>query len=299
MGLFDRFKKKPAIPDPGNAALFDVVFAVNLLMREPPAIPALETLTRVMEKHLGDVDCFIGDEEFAFVNVKKHRVRLSDGKYPPQLMIAAPMPTETMPLDDLARRQMWDCPESEQILESCRYRVFAMDKLACMLPSRERAALDMDCLEALLALYPQCEAVLFQTSGKMLPREKLIEHNLEREERFVRLAVNVRFFRIEDTGEFIVDTLGMGSLGLPDVQYHFRDFDQNLVVRHAYATAAHLYRGEKKIKDGDTIDGVRDGKLDSGVKWKCRWENAMIKPERTVIDICMNEYAAGNRNGGQ
>lgn len=295
MGLFDRFRKRPAIPDPQNAALFDIVFTVHLLMKEPPAIPAPETLNRVMRKHLGKVDCFIGGKEFAFVNVNQYRVRLSDGKYSPQLMITAPMPTETMPLDDLTRSQMWDCPESKRILEECKYRVMVMDKYACLLPCQERAALDMDCLEALMELYPQCEAVFFQTSGKMLPRDRILGHDLPKEDRFVHFAVNARFFRIEDTDEFIVDTLGMGLLGLPDVQYHFRNFDQNQVVRHAYNTAAYLCKGARKIENGDTIDGIRDGKISSDARWKCRWENAMVKPERTVLDICMNEYAAGKR----
>ena len=38
----------------------------------------------------------------------------------------------------------------------------------------------------------------------------------------------------------LVDTLGMSLLFLPDLQYHFRGLDPNLMVNHAYNTALYL-----------------------------------------------------------
>ena len=38
----------------------------------------------------------------------------------------------------------------------------------------------------------------------------------------------------------LVDTLGMSLLFLPDLQYHFRGLDPNLMVNHAYNTASYL-----------------------------------------------------------
>jgi hypothetical protein len=32
------------------------------------------------------------------------------------------------------------------------------------------------------------------------------------------------------------------------------------------------------------------------VQWRCQYENALIQPAREVIDIYMNEYAAGQRD---
>ena len=38
----------------------------------------------------------------------------------------------------------------------------------------------------------------------------------------------------------LVDTLGMSLLFLPDLQYHFRGLEPNLIVNHAYNTASYL-----------------------------------------------------------
>ena len=38
----------------------------------------------------------------------------------------------------------------------------------------------------------------------------------------------------------LVDTLGMNTLFLPDLQYHFRGLDPNWIVNHAYNVASYL-----------------------------------------------------------
>ena len=47
--------------------------------------------------------------------------------------------------------------------------------------------------------------------------------------RFIKYAVNVRFFNIDGTNDKVVDSLGMRVLNLPDVQYHFRDSQPKFV----------------------------------------------------------------------
>lgn len=49
------------------------------------------------------------------------------------------------------------------------------------------------------------------------------------------------------------------------------------------------------IKSGETIDGIRDGRICRDVQWRCQYENALIQPSRQVIDINMGEYASGRR----
>lgn len=49
------------------------------------------------------------------------------------------------------------------------------------------------------------------------------------------------------------------------------------------------------MTDGDTIDGIRNGMIVQDIQWKCQYEDALIQPARIVMDVCMGEYAAGNR----
>ena len=53
------------------------------------------------------------------------------------------------------------------------------------------------------------------------------------EDKFIYLCVNVRFFNIQNTEDKLVDTLGLYAIGLPDVQYHFRNLNPDYIVGHA------------------------------------------------------------------
>ena len=93
----------------------------------------------------------------------------------------------------------------------------------------------------------------------------------------------------------MVDTLGLSLLYIEDLQYHFHGMDPNWVVGHAYSLASYLLHGEKPMEDGDSIDGITQGRLDPEVRWPCRYEEALIQPKRPVLDVEMGAYAAGRR----
>ena len=155
---------------------------------------------------------------------------------------------------------------------------------------------DMDFLEAMVELFADCEAVLCLNSGKLLLADDIRGHQIPREDRFIKFAVNARFFNIQGSGDMLVDTLGMGLLFMPDMQYHFHGMDPNWVVNHAYCIASYMLNNENPIKSGDTVDGIVNGQFNVNLQWPCRYEGALIQPAREVIDVFMNEYAAGARN---
>lgn len=272
------------------------VFMISLLMKEPAKLPNKEKTVEIMKEYMGDVDCFWYDEEGAGFAANNYVAQFKDASLPPQLMISSCAPIEEGRFSEFEKSQMWDCmKDRDRIFEECQYQVFANDMLAAALPYKERAALDMDFMEALVALFPQCEAVFFQNSGKLFLADTIRNHQLPRESRFVYFAVNARFFNIENSDDMIVDTIGMNTLLLPDLQYHFHDLDPNQVVNHAYTIASYLYNNDNPIKEGDTIDGMIDGQLVQQIQWACQYEDALVQPVREVIDICMGEFASGNR----
>lgn len=198
-------------------------------------------------------------------------------------------------IEAFERSQMWDCENSEQILKDCRYHVLATNMLAAGLLAKERAELDMDFLEAVVELYPECEAVYFPSCGKMFTADDVRNHQIPRESRFIYFGVNVRFFNIQGTNDMMIDTLGMGTLFLPDMQYHFHDMEPKWVVNHAYDTVLYIFENDNPIQSGDMLDGIVDGKNSGDVQWECQYENALVQPAREVLDVNMGEYAAGIR----
>lgn len=300
MGLFDKFKKKEKVLQQDTSQIAEhpgMVFIAHLLMDEMCEMPEKECMTTTMSKHLGEMDCFCHDGQVAGFAPKKYMVHFEkDNKdVPPQLMITNCTKIEKPIMDDISRSQLWNCPNGNDILDACKYQVIATDMLAAGLDYKERAEMLVDYIDALVELYPTCRAVVFETSKKMFTREDIINCKMPKESCFIYYAVNVRFFNIHGTDDMIVDSLGMSTLFLPDLQYHFRGMDPNEVVNHAYNVLQYIYDNNNPIKNGDHIDGLVDGKMSQDVQWNVQYENSLIQPIREVIDINMREYAAGNR----
>ena len=272
------------------------VFMVQLLMKEKCEMPASERFTEILSKHLGKVEVY-GDRKVC-VNFVAHDYisEMKDASLPVTLMISDCEEFVQGSIDAFRRSQMWDCMnDRDQILSECKYQVFANDMLGGGLPARKRANMLMDYLEALVELYPQCEAVYNVNSGKLIKADDIRKKEITGIDRFIRYAVNVRFFNVEGTEDSVVDTLGLSLLYIEDLQYHFHDMDPNWIVNHAYNLASYLLNNDNPMKDGDTIDGIRNGMIVQDIQWKCQYEDALIQPARVVMDVCMGDYAAGDR----
>ena len=298
MESFDNFNKKEKEcfnQDLTQKEEQNSVFIMNLLMKEKCSMPNKETMTEIIKRYLGDVECFCYEENVSGFSLNDHKVEFKDGPFPAQLMITGCM--DRIQIDEFTKSQMWDCQEErDRILKECKYQVIATDMLSKGMDYKERADMLMDYMEALLEIYPECEAIVFQNSGKMFTAIQIREHKIQREKRFIYFAVNVRFFNIQGTNDMIVDTLGMSILDLPDLQYHFHDMDPNWVVNHAYNLLCYIYDNNDPIESGETVAGISEGNMDVDIYWKCNYEDSLIQPVRLVLDICMNDYASGKRD---
>lgn len=272
-------------------------FIIQMLFKEWVKMPEQEQMLNTMQRHIGDTACFCYDQKLAGFAALEHMAEFQDGASPVQLFLMECSSFEGKSFDAFLKSQMWDCQnDRDRIFEECQYQVMATDLLAGALSARERANLDMDFMEALAELFPTCEAFYFQNSGKLFLAEDVRNHPLSGCDRFVRFGVNVRFFNIQGTKDMLIDTVGMQTLYLPDLQYHFHDMDPNWIVTHAYHVASYILENENPIKDGETVDGMIRGRINRKIQWKCQYEEALIQPRREVIDIHMGTYASGARS---
>ena len=313
MGLFKKQKQPERAPEPEKRSPLDEiapsirpggVFMVQLLMKEKCEMPSLQRMTEVLTRHIGKVEAAEPEKKtaeamngLALFAAMDHLAQFSDSQGPVQVSI---MPCDTFhpeTIDEMKRSQMWDCLEDrDRILSQCQYCVFANDMLTGALDPLERANLDMDYLEALLELFPTCEAVYSLNTGKLVLADVIRSKTVSGLDRFIRYIVNARFFNISGTSNSVVDTLGMSLLYIEDMQYHFHDMDPNWVVGHAYTIASYVLATRRSVKDGDTVDGIADnGNLDQSIQWKCHYEDALVQPSRPVLDVHMGQYAAGGR----
>lgn len=297
MGIFKK-KEKVFQQDLNNKDEHQgMVFIVHLLMDEICDMPDKQHMQNVMNKHLGETDCFCHDGKVAGFAPKNYTIHFEkENKYiPPQLMIMECVKIEQPVMDEISASQLWDCQNGQEILESCKYQVIATDVLAGGLYYKDRAEMLVGYIEALVELYPSCKAVVFETSKKMFTRDAILNCSVPKEKRFIYYAVNVRFFNIQDTEDMLIDTIGMSTLFMPDLQYHFHGMNPDAVVNHAYNLLSYIYENENPIKSNDHIDGIDGDTISTNVQWNLQYENSLIQPVREVIDVNMGEYASGSR----
>ena len=308
MGLFKKKKQPERTPEPVEKPPLDEmdptirpggVFMVQLLMKEKCEMPSTQRIAEVLERHIGRVEAAEpeGDDSIALFAAIDHIAQFQDSSGPVQVSILGCDTFHPDTIDEMKRSQMWDCMEDrDRILSECKYCVFANDMLTGALDPLERADFDMDYLEALLELFPTCEAVYSLNTGKLILADTVRSREFTGLARFIHCIVNARFFNISGTSNSVVDTLGMSLLYIEDMQYHFHDMDPNWVVGHAYTIASYVLATRRSVKDGDTVDGIADnGNLDQSIQWKCHYEDALVQPSRPVLDVHMGQYAAGGR----
>ena len=286
---FDRSTRKKAASKAPKKS--DMVFLVHLLFKEEVAIPSEEECLSVMEKHIGPSDCKHNGKMAGFHPKKYDHARYDSHPY---LMMSPCTAMDDFKIDEFTKAQIRDCNNKEEILENAKYHIIAADSFTSDMNYKKRAEMLMEYVEGLVELFPECIGVLFQPSGKMFSRDQIANNSISKEDKFVYFVVNARCFYINED-EAVIDTMGLGILGLPDIQYHFGGIDPAEIAYHAYIIASFIYNNNNPVNENDSVDGIKNGEFDPDTEWKCRYEESLIQPVRTVIDINTGEYARGVR----
>ena len=92
-------------PQPGGPYL------IQMLFKEPVDMPDKETMTAVIEKHIGSTECFCYDKQMTGFAAQEHIAEFKDGKCPVQLMVMKCDRFKGKGFDAFLMSQMWDCQE--------------------------------------------------------------------------------------------------------------------------------------------------------------------------------------------
>lgn len=282
------------------------IMMIQLMFKNKPKSPTTEQFRNALEKRFGN----LGDLPFAetakeskgdmfMFPLPEHKVVLQDHPDGVPVMAAflASDSGSGIDLDEMKLSQLWDVPDADQIINECKYTVLVNTMLGAALPYKEQAEVILSQVEAALECYPECIGIYAPQSGKLITPEMFEEQkNYSLTERFIQLFVNVRFFNVSEANEMVIDTLGFFVFGGADVQVHFKGLNPNHVVNYVYNIASYQFENDFPIKSGDTIDSIdENGKMQITPQWTVQYENALIDPERSVLDINCGKYAGGGR----
>ena len=271
----------------------------QLLFREKPEACSFEKAKAAVEKYCGELGEISEKPDILMFPVQKYKVKFEDKPDGVPVLACFMQPFEfKMELDELTRSQLWDMENGAEFADEVKYEVVVHAMLSDALSYTEQAELFIRQLDAAVEMYPTCEAIYVTGSGKLTPiRKFLSDRQWDTGARFINAAVNVRFFNVQGTGDMLIDSLGMYTLALPDVQMHFRGLDPNDVVRYVYNILDYQYENDFPIDNNDSLDGIgADGNIDISVQWRARYEDSLVQPLRPVLDINCGEFAAGTRN---
>lgn len=305
-----------------------LIFQIILLFEEEPITPFPEDMLKAMAKYFGAVEKtknsenmhgfylhdyagFIVDEE-AGENKKNDEILTSedaidledlaqeeeiDKEKIPFLMMTYVEDFHGGSVTEFERKQMWDVyGDQDELLNRLKHQVVGMELNTNKLPLDIRMNLLMDYMEAMLLIYPEAEAVYFPSAGKLIRVEDIKANKASRDERFLSYAMNVRIFRQSTGVDYIVDTIGLLALDLPDVQYHFNGLNPVDVVRHAYMMARHIIKHNNPFKDGDYVNHITPFGISEDKEWQVYFELSMVQPVRLVLDVYTDEFASGTRS---
>ena len=282
------------------------IMMVQLLFRQKPKSPTTTQMRETLERYLGDLgeipyvetskestgDMFM----FPLLKYKAVLKDRPDG-VPVMASFLGSDGESGIEVDEAQRYQFWDVPNGNDLIDECKYTILVNTMLGAALSYRDQAEILLAQVDAAIDCYPECMGIYVHQSGKLITPETFREQrNASLSERFISMFVNARFFNLSDTEEMLVDTLGFYVFCGADVQVHFKNMDPNHVVNYVYNIASYQFDNDFPIQSGETIDSLgEDGEMQRNPQWEVQYEDAMVPPLRTVLDVNCGEFAGGNR----
>lgn len=267
-------------------------YMVELLYEAKPRIDG-DVLLGELQKRCSNVDRLGSKEDLYLYAFPDLAIDVKGRRVPVQVFLAYPDKDKRSDGVDEALQQSWNWPGAKEVVDNCHASLLLTDMMARWLEPKTKLDLFQKALDSVLAVAP-CKAIHWVPSQQVINPLAYLQARQSDGYHPLQFALNVRFYNISgnNRNEMLMDTIGLGTLGLPDLQCHFFDLDPNQVAHVLYNSAHYIFDNGDVIDDGNTIQGIKPND-----KWRCQHEMALVKPEREVLDLDPGfPYAAGKRH---
>lgn len=250
--------------------------AVELLYERKPELDANAIAETVKETLPRTV--VAADEPGVLLAHEDYPIEFEEGTKAILTMVVHP--DEDKGVGDLDISQSWRFREAPDALQRATTTVLVAEMLGAGGPPGDRVKAFLTTVRAVVE-HTGPIAIHTPAAQELLAPEHLDHHPLAG-------LVNVRLFQVtDDEGVMLMDTLGLHTLGLADFQMHFRDLDETRIGSFLFNLAAYALENPGALENGHTVGDER---------WKVQFEQAMVEPDRIVLDVDPGApYAAGER----
>lgn len=210
-----------------------------------------------------------------------YEVKFSEGSIPAQATIFVPNENK-IDFSELHNSfgQSWSWTEAEETVRKCSYEILLTDLMSRNLDYKKRIEYFQKFVVSIVsAMNPS--AVWVRNSEMILKPTDFLEKSSQNNYQNINVFMNVRLFNIQETeGEMIMDTLGLNSLGLPDFEFRFTNYDVQQIAGLLFNYGHYIFENGVVIEHGNTIEGIEENS-----KWKCYFSHSQLEPKRIVIEI--------------
>jgi hypothetical protein len=256
-------------------------YIVDLLYDELPLFTRDEVLSKLRDR-CGAASAMDpspgGGLNFFFPDL---RVPFKEGTAPVQ--VAMKVASSALPADQTQAelKQTWDWAEAKDKLARHQSHVVVSDLLAAALPYKSRLGFFQNVLGGLLELMMPV-ALRWRPSGKIVNPAALMKALEPGEGRDpLKGAVNVRRTLVKSAGGVVMDTLGLGALGLPDFEIALGERMPALFDAMLRSIARYEYDLGDVIADGRSFKG-------GGESFTCQRGKSSADPARDVFVLKAN-----------
>lgn len=251
-------------------------YAVDLLYGERPLFTRDEVLAKLRDR-CGAASAMDpspgGGLNFFFPDL---RVPFKEGTAPVQIAMAVQPGPMAVDQAQAALKQTWDWGEAKDAVARHQSHVVVSDLLAAALPYKSRLGFFQNVLCGILEILTPL-GICWRASQKIVSPAALVKALDPGESRdAIKGAVNVRRTLVKSAGGVVMDTLGLGALGLPDFEVSLGERLPPPFEAMLRSLARYEYDLGDVIADGRTVKGGAES-------FRCERGASSAEPGREVF----------------
>lgn len=273
--LFWKNKKEKSEERPESSYKPGLIF-VELMFEEAPKFQVKKILDD-LQNVVGYTEIMTSSKDMTAFILKDHPVKYKDAEIPSQCILFSTINKIEYEKLIPSLQQTRDREVIDEIIKKCRYKVAFSDFMPNRNDEHARLSLFNNALNVIIKNV-DCKILHFLNSQILIEPNEFI--NRVNNGDHLASTLNVRLFNIQDSEDMLMDTLGLHTFGLPDIQCHFKGLDPNEIARVIYNAGYYIFEKGDIINDGNTIQGIKQDD-----KWKCQHEESLVEPNRIVLDI--------------